>query len=140
MRALLVGGVLALSGMAFASQYLLTPPLATPDLPEGKGKVAERHFLSDTGEAGKRVFSGSCESCHGAEGLGGTGPRLDTKAFARDFLHSRDLHRAVSAPIPAHEELGVVLGPPGSKKRFNDVEKLAKYLRELRISRQNKDR
>ena len=106
--------------------------------PDGQARVSERHFLSGIGEAGKRVFSGGCADCHGQEGLGGDGPRLDTKAFARDHRRSRDLHQAVNLPIPAHEELGVVLGPVGSARRFNDVEKLGKYLREMNVSRRNK--
>ncbi len=129
---------LCFAAIAVVSRLVLTPLLAVPELPDGQARVSERHFLSGIGEAGKRVFSGGCADCHGQEGLGGDGPRLDTKAFARDHRRSRDLHQAVNLPIPAHEELGVVLGPVGSARRFNDVEKLGKYLREMNVSRRNK--
>ena len=129
---------LCFAGVAIAARTMLTPPLAVPELPEGKTRVAERHFLSEIGKAGKKVFSGGCADCHGQDGLGGDGPRLDTKAFARDFRRRRELHMGVDKPIPAHEELGIVLGPVGSVQRFNDIEKLGKYLRELNVSRQNK--
>lgn len=139
MRWAAVFTVLCFVAIAVVSRLVLTPPLAVPELPEGKARVTQRHFLSGIGEAGKRVYSGGCVDCHGQDGLGGEGPRLDTKAFALDHRRTRELHMAVNGPIRAHEELGVVLGPVGSKRRFNDVEKLGKYLREMNVSRRNKN-
>ena len=75
----------------------------------------------------------------GAEGLGGSAPALDAKAFTRDFRRSRDLHDAVNGGIPAHAGLDETLGAAGGSARFNDVEKMGKYLRELRLSRQRKE-
>lgn len=138
MRLAIVLGGLVIGGMATASQFVLTPPLQAPELPEGKGKVTARHFLSDLGEAGKRAFSGSCADCHGKEGLGGNAPRLDTQAFTWDYRRTQELHEAVNGQIPDHSALGVTLGPVGSASRFNDVEMMGKYLREIRASRERK--
>lgn len=114
--------------------FVFPPPLKVPPPREGNAHRANQ-FLSGPAESGKRTFSGNCKACHGAAGRGGPGGRLDTLAFARDFMRSRDLHDALERAIPAHAGLDVQLGAPGARQRFNDVERMGKYLREVRVQR-----
>ena len=61
-------------------------------------------------------------------------------AFARDFLEAKELHDAVTMSIPGHEGLAETIAGGDARERFNDVELMGKYLRELRRHRTGRPR
>lgn len=125
------------STMGVVSNFL-PPPLRVPELSAEERAASPRDFLSDLAEAGRRIYSGHCAACHGDGGRGGSAPRLDTMGFAREAGRARELHSVLDIPIPAHAGLSPAMREPGGRQRFNDVERLSKYLREVRLSRQRK--
>ncbi len=132
---------IALLSIAFAviaamPIFVLSPPLDVGDSPGG-AKTA-RHFLSFPAEAGRKMFDGGCADCHGEGGSGGSAPALRDKAFARDFMKKRELHDGVAAPIPGHAGLSVHLGREGGSARFNQVELMGRYLREIQRTAREK--
>lgn len=116
----------------------LPPPLRVPQLSLEERVASPRDNLSDLAEAGRRVYAGQCADCHGVAGTGGTAPRLDRMGFSLAPGRARDLHDILDVPIPAHAGLPAGLRGPGGQKRFNDVERLGKYLREIRQSRRRR--
>lgn len=126
---------IATVGAIIALPYLtLSPPLKVGDPPPGS-RPAAGPYLSGTAEAGKQAFSGSCADCHGQEGQGGTARALDRMAFSRDFMRMRDLHESATARIPGHEGLERLLDHRDDRERFNNVELMGKYLREMQRKR-----
>lgn len=119
----------AVIGVTAAPLVVMTPPLKV-----GEGTAQHRTarvFLSATGEAGRVAYQASCAECHGTRGRGGSAPALRHADYARDFRLNERLHSAVSADIPEHQGLRSALGRPGGKARFNQVEMMGSYLREL---------
>ncbi len=138
MRSLLAALFVASGTLIVLSNYVLTPPLKVPALRAGERAVSARDALSNLAAAGQRVYSGSCADCHGEHGTGGSARRLDTLAFARGPRRSRDLHDMLNNPIVDHAGLSEELGNPGAKERFNEVERVGKYLREVRLKRRRR--
>ena len=131
MRRYVIAAILVLAAL-FTMPYLpLTPPLKVGEPPPGS-RPAARAQLTETAEAGRRVFAGTCARCHGERGEGGSATALSRMALARDFMRVRDLHEAVAEDIRGHAGLVRSLGDGDATERFNTVELMGRYLREIR--------
>ena len=84
------------------------------------------------------TFGNRCASCHGVGAQGtSVAPGLLDREYATDFRNAPAFHSAVGRPVPAHMEF--IDRQKTGRIRFNDLELMAKFLREARRSvRQNR--
>lgn len=94
-------------------------------------RVIERHQLTQLGFAGREVYRQHCQSCHGAGGQGTTqGPSLLNKTYrSRDFS-AQAIHSTIQNGVEAR--LWDYGDMPALDLSFNDIELVARYVRELR--------
>jgi len=120
----------AAAGLAVivAALFFATPFLVPGEVAPAPGYQGVR-FLSETAQAGHETFRDNCASCHGYGGEGtADGPPLITAEMSGDFRDRPAFHRAVERGVAAHRGLLAGTGEAG----FNDVELMAKFLREVR--------
>ena len=116
--------------MVSAPTLVATPHLQTTP----NAAIVQEHELrvfSQLGRAGRRIFITTCAECHGIKGEGTiAGPSLHHDAYKPDNLNRRDFHRVVTEGVEAHRwSFGDMPGNPSLS--FNDIEKIARYVREL---------
>ena len=109
---------------------VFTPPLYSAPNPEHRESLEKRN-LTQLAFAGKILFSEHCAACHGLEGQGTiAGPSLHHDIYKLDNLSRKAFHRAVTEGVPAQNwSFGDM--PASAALSFNDVEKIARYIREL---------
>lgn len=116
-----------------ATLMILTPPLDTPD--EGTANYVRARKFSEPAMMGMMQFGDHCATCHGqaAEGTA-EAPALIDRPYATDFRNAKNFHSELGRSIPAHADvLAAVNG--GGRIDFNALERMSKYLRELRKDR-----
>lgn len=133
MRAIVIAGTIVVA-VIILPIYWLRPPLRTGP-PPSSYSYAALQSLSGPARAGQSIFGDHCARCHGTKGAGGTAPALSDGRYARDFMAAKDLHNAIGRPIPEHAALTDELSAADANTRFNRVELMGKYLRELRTVR-----
>lgn len=124
---------------ALAVSATLSVPVAMSTLPgpldsdpsTADPKIVERHFFTQLGIAGRLVYQANCQDCHGTAGRGTVaGPSLLHRAYAPEVLSQRAFHKAVTQGVAAKRwTFGDM---PPIDLSFNEIELVARYLRELR--------
>lgn len=124
---------------ALAVTATLSVPVAMSQLPgplatgpeTADPRIIERHRFTQLGFAGRQVYRAQCEVCHGPEGKGTIqGPSLLNKAYGPKKFSSQQFHSAVSNGVEAR--LWDYGDMPAIEIPFNDIELVARYVRELR--------
>ncbi|MEM9060013.1 MAG: c-type cytochrome [Pseudomonadota bacterium] len=97
--------------------------------------TAASNPLSGIGRSGFRVYHHHCESCHGYLGEGSRkAPALAGTAYATDYKSRRDFHTRFRTSSSKHARVA-----RGTRKkpgpRFNELEMVAKFLREVEVWR-----
>ena len=124
---------------ALAVTATLSVPVAMSNLPgpltsgpeTADPRIIERHRFTQLGFAGREVYRAQCEACHGPEGKGSIkGPSLLHNAYDPKKLSPRGFHSAVSNGVQAR--LWDYGDMPAIEISFNDIELVARYVRELR--------
>lgn len=116
---------------AVTAPAVVAPPILyfEPD-PDHREKM-ERQSLSQLAYAGKGLYENHCADCHGEEGHGTiAGPSLHDEAYRPKNLTRKAFHQAVTRGVPAQRwTFGDM--PANRKLGFNDIEKIARYVREI---------
>ena len=121
--------VLAVVGLGVViALAVFAVPFLDPDSHKPPPGYQGLRFLSQTAQAGYSPYAARCAECHGYGGEGTeAGPALNTAELAGDFRDRPAFHRAVQRGVAAHQDL------LGSGPNFNQVELMAKFLREARL-------
>lgn len=91
----------------------------------------EKKRLSQMAQAGLGVFQDNCEGCHGAKAVGTPlGPSLWQKKFQHGHRVQKEFHLALTDG--GDQAGGMHRGLPASELSFNEVEQVARYVREVR--------
>ena len=119
-------GTIVVGPAVVAPMLAITPPLASdPELSGIRRTYAVEMKMSGPALAGRRTFTENCGACHGDEGHGtATGPALDPASSGFAGVDRRTFHMAVTDGR-VREHSGVAAAG------FNEIERMAKYLREL---------
>lgn len=88
---------------------------------------------------GKTLYQQNCASCHGAEGKGGSAPKLagdaskwNSKTFERAVLSGvDDKNRALKAPMP-HWKDGSFVSDQGKAPTRAEIAAIQRYLRTIK--------
>lgn len=131
LRAYATVGSLVVGPAIVAPMLAISPPLQSDAALSGKRSTyAVEMNMSGPAMAGRRIFADNCAECHGSQGEGTpAGPALRGAGFSGQ--QSRAFHEAVTGEtVPAHAEVS------RRSVGFNEIERMAKFLREL----QNVDR
>ena len=114
--------------------WLLAPPISGTDRDQQTYFAAKRR-LSEPALAGGVTFANRCAGCHGSMGHGTEhAPSLLTRRYATDYRDAPAFHAAVGATILAHQQV-TRAARNGSGLDFNELEMMAKFLREMRLAR-----
>lgn len=114
-----------------AFNWVLEPPLKVA-APEEEVSYAAMRRLSEPAIAGSQRFGSMCAQCHGFEAEGtDIAPALLNRPYATDFRNSKMFHDITTREIPAHSEVLRAADGNGSLD-FNTLEKMSKFLREMR--------
>lgn len=126
----LVRNTLILSAVVTAPALVAPPPLYTKPNQEAQARL-ERRALTPLGYAGKMLFSSHCAECHGSEARGTIiGPSLHHEYYKPANLSRQAFHLAVTEGVKAQRwSFGDMPGAP--LLSFNDIEVIARYVREL---------
>lgn len=123
--------LLQTAAILVATNLVLAPPLEVTPI-EGEAQYVRARKFSEPAMAGMRSFAEHCADCHGQNADGnGTAPALINRPYAVDFRNSKEFHSEVSRQIPAHGEVIAATRGAGELD-FNALERMSKYLRELR--------
>lgn len=91
----------------------------------------EHRRLSQLARAGMNIYSVSCESCHGEKASGTSlGPSLWREPYVRGNRAQREFHAALTPDSKTGTGMHDTLLPEDLS--FNDIEKLARFVREVR--------
>lgn len=121
-----VRNTLLVVGLLAAPTAFVTPPLYAPVSAESL-RVQEERNHSPLGLAGKRLYETSCAACHGAKGRGGAdGPSLLAPSAAAQ-LSGAVFHTAAAGEAKVQRA-----SRRSSGTSFNELELIARYLREVR--------
>lgn len=86
--------------------------------------------LSQLAQAGSMIFESDCLGCHGAKGAGSPlGPSLRQEKFERGNHNNKEFHLALFEG--GGEMAGIHQGLPAAELSFNEVEQVARYVREV---------
>lgn len=133
MQKLIAGlSVIAVLSVALvAANITLDPPLRS-EKQDKSHYYARTRQLSEPAIAGQMTFGNMCAGCHGESGQGtASGPALNRRPYAVDFRDSELFHSEIARDIPAHQ--AIKQAARGSDAlSFNMLEKMAKFLREMR--------
>jgi mono/diheme cytochrome c family protein len=125
---------LAVTGTVAPMAFLPPPLYSSP-----KTAVAydpDLNTLSPTGLGGRARYKESCEICHGDRATGTPyGPALKVNGKPSSSQGRKLFHQSVTSDIPAH---GRVFEdqPPAAEMGFNEIELIARYVRELSLEGQ----
>lgn len=130
-RALRPLAVILLAALTAIPLWYFTPPLSVEKINWRPGEK-EARFFTDPGKAGMTAFGQNCAGCHGLLADGGqSAPPLLNRSYAIDFRDSPKFHSEISRQIPAHNDVFLAAQNKGRLK-FNELELMAKFLREAR--------
>lgn len=97
-------------------------------------KVLEKHELkrlSQLAQAGSAIYQTNCQGCHGPKGIGtGLGPSLWQTKFQSGSHVQKAFHLAVTDG--GDQQGGTHRGLPAASLSFNELETVARYVREAR--------
>lgn len=115
---------------AVAPAAFLPPPLYSAP-PETPYVTAKSRFISQLGQGGFHLYTENCALCHGEDGVGTAyGPALTKRVYWVENLSRQSFHEALTADYHAGYR-GNAQGRPLSEIKFNDVELIARYVREI---------
>lgn len=112
------------------TQVWLSPPLKAPPRPDES--VIDHLSLSEPAFAGASAFASQCSECHGLLGQGGVAPNLLYRDYALDFRNAPAFHEDAQSDIKAHKRF-LRRVARNDTTTFNELEMMAKFLRELRL-------
>lgn len=124
--------VMAVSATVAPAAFLPPPLYSGPSTQ--KSYDFELTQISQTGLGGFVIYRQSCLSCHGEQAKGTLyGPALNLQGGPKDNASRKKFHQSVTGDIAAH---GKVFEdkPPVSWMQFNDIELIARYIRELSMN------
>ena len=121
-------------GIVVAAAIAAPTLVFEPHLHSGVNHAAiEEHelgMLSQLAQAGAAIYKSDCSGCHGEKGDGtGLGPSLWSTEFKDGGRVQKTFHLAViEGP---DKQGGTHRGLPAAKRSFNDLETVARYVREV---------
>lgn len=119
------------AGMVVLAPMVLKGPLETGAPDKEIMQRHERRKLSQLALAGQRLFKKNCVECHGDSAAGTSrGTNLVQKAFHKENFNKRAFHRALRSD-DSTQTTSVTLTHTFPKLKFNDIERLERYIREL---------
>lgn len=122
---------LAVAAVITAPAFVFEPHLRSTPNPE-KISEYERKRLSQLAQAGADIYDTTCQSCHGQKGFGSNiAPALDRDIFHRGDRIQKEFHMAITDG--GDGQGGVHGGLPAAGLSFNDIEVVARYVREVRM-------
>lgn len=90
----------------------------------------EMGMLSQLAQAGAEIYKADCMGCHGEKGVGtGLGPTLWRAEYRNGGRVQKRFHMAVKEGND--KQGGTHRGLPATKLSFNDLETVARYVREV---------
>ena len=127
-----VRNTLILSAVVTGPALVAPPLLYSEPNPEHRERL-ERRSLSQLAYAGKGLFMRYCAECHGEDGRGTiAGPSLHLDVYKPKNLSRKAFHQAVTRGVKAQRwSFGDM--PATKSLSFNDIEMIARYVREMQL-------
>lgn len=133
-RLIAIAVLLQTAAILWGTLMVLDGPFATVEDEINPNYVRARKF-TELATAGRMQFMDMCAGCHGVAAQGtGDAPALIDRPYSVDFRNAERFHSELSQSIPAHDQILAARDGQGDLD-FNALERMSKYLRELRRQR-----
>lgn len=108
---------------------------APKPLYSGPGTASTEEYdykvLSQLAKSGFTIYERHCQDCHGDRGYGtDRGPNLHHRVYSAGKLSQQEFHEAVVHGVKANK--WTYGDMPATRLSFNEIERVARYVREVR--------